>query len=399
MRFVRLWFTDVLGFLKSVEITPAELEVALEEGMTFDGSTIEGYSRIQESDMIAKPDPNTFELLPGGDPEAVGRPDVLRHRDDHRRAVPRRPPLRAEAEPRAGPGEGLHVLRRARDGVLLLPVRHERRGARLRRLLRPHRARRRLAAAQADRAAARGDGHPGRVLVPRERAEPARDRPALHRRADDGRQRADVPAHHQGSRARPRLLRDVHAEADRRRVRLGDAHAPLAVRRRRQRVPRSRRRVRPVEGREALHRRAARARGRDLRHHEPVGQLVQATDPGLRSARVQVLGAQQPLRARARAAAEAGQERVEPHRVPRARPGVQPVPRVLGDARGGPRRASTRATTSRPKRPTTSTSSPTRSAWPKASARCPGRCATRSTRWSARSSSPRRSASTCSRTS
>src|SRR6476660_6473446 len=70
VRFVRLWFTDVLGFLKSVEITPAELEVALEEGMTFDGSTIEGYSRIQESDMLAKPDANTFELLPGGDPDA-----------------------------------------------------------------------------------------------------------------------------------------------------------------------------------------------------------------------------------------------------------------------------------------------------------------------------------------
>ena len=70
VRFVRLWFTDVLGFLKSVEITPAELEMALEEGMTFDGSTIEGYSRIQESDMLAKPDPNTFELLPGGDHEA-----------------------------------------------------------------------------------------------------------------------------------------------------------------------------------------------------------------------------------------------------------------------------------------------------------------------------------------
>ena len=79
VRFVRLWFTDVLGFLKSVEITPAELEVALEEGMTFDGSTIEGYSRIQESDMLAKPDPNTFELLPGGDADAPGRPDVLRH--------------------------------------------------------------------------------------------------------------------------------------------------------------------------------------------------------------------------------------------------------------------------------------------------------------------------------
>ncbi len=79
VRFVRLWFTDVLGFLKSVEITPAELEVALEEGMTFDGSTIEGYSRIQESDMLARPDPNTFELLPTDDGERFGGPDVLRH--------------------------------------------------------------------------------------------------------------------------------------------------------------------------------------------------------------------------------------------------------------------------------------------------------------------------------
>src|ERR1700693_4230753 len=64
VRFVRLWFTDVLGFLKSFAITPAELETALEEGMTFDGSAIEGYSRVQESDMVALPDANTFEIVP-----------------------------------------------------------------------------------------------------------------------------------------------------------------------------------------------------------------------------------------------------------------------------------------------------------------------------------------------
>jgi glutamine synthetase len=64
VRFVRLWFTDVLGALKSFAITPAELETALEEGMTFDGSAIEGYSRVQESDMLAVPDPNTFEIVP-----------------------------------------------------------------------------------------------------------------------------------------------------------------------------------------------------------------------------------------------------------------------------------------------------------------------------------------------
>jgi glutamine synthetase len=64
VRFVRLWFTDVLGTLKSFAITPAELETALEEGMTFDGSAIEGYSRVQESDMLALPDPSTFEIVP-----------------------------------------------------------------------------------------------------------------------------------------------------------------------------------------------------------------------------------------------------------------------------------------------------------------------------------------------
>jgi glutamine synthetase len=64
VRFVRLWFTDVLGFLKSFSITPAELEGAFEHGMTFDGSVIEGYSRVQEADMLAVPDPGTFELLP-----------------------------------------------------------------------------------------------------------------------------------------------------------------------------------------------------------------------------------------------------------------------------------------------------------------------------------------------
>jgi glutamine synthetase len=67
IKFIRLWFTDVLGFLKSFSITPAELENAFEEGMGFDGSSIEGFARIEESDMIARPDPNTFTLLPWSD--------------------------------------------------------------------------------------------------------------------------------------------------------------------------------------------------------------------------------------------------------------------------------------------------------------------------------------------
>ena len=64
IRFVRLWFTDVLGYLKSVAIAPAELEGAFEEGVGFDGSAIEGFARVFESDMVAHPDPSTFQLLP-----------------------------------------------------------------------------------------------------------------------------------------------------------------------------------------------------------------------------------------------------------------------------------------------------------------------------------------------
>jgi glutamine synthetase len=62
--FIQIWFTDILGVLKSFSIRPSELEEAMTEGMGFDGSSIEGFSRIEESDMIAKPDPTTFQILP-----------------------------------------------------------------------------------------------------------------------------------------------------------------------------------------------------------------------------------------------------------------------------------------------------------------------------------------------
>src|SRR3972149_5443228 len=64
VKFIRLWFTDILGFLKSVAITVEVLPEALEEGVGFDGSSIEGFARIDESDMMAMPDPNTFAILP-----------------------------------------------------------------------------------------------------------------------------------------------------------------------------------------------------------------------------------------------------------------------------------------------------------------------------------------------
>ena len=62
--FIQFWFTDVLGMLKSFAITPNELEMGMSEGMGFDGSSIEGFARIEESDMVAMPDPTTFRMLP-----------------------------------------------------------------------------------------------------------------------------------------------------------------------------------------------------------------------------------------------------------------------------------------------------------------------------------------------
>jgi len=64
VKFVRLWFTDILGFLKSFAITVGELELSLVEGQGFDGSSIQGFARIDESDMVAMPDPSTFVVLP-----------------------------------------------------------------------------------------------------------------------------------------------------------------------------------------------------------------------------------------------------------------------------------------------------------------------------------------------
>ena len=64
VKFVRLWFTDVIGTLKSVAVAPAEVEGAFTEGLGFDGSAIEGLTRSYESDLLAHPDPTTFQILP-----------------------------------------------------------------------------------------------------------------------------------------------------------------------------------------------------------------------------------------------------------------------------------------------------------------------------------------------
>ena len=71
IKLISLWFTDILGFLKSLDITPRELEAAFNYGAGFDGSSIEGFARIDESDMLAQPDPATFQILPWSQPECL----------------------------------------------------------------------------------------------------------------------------------------------------------------------------------------------------------------------------------------------------------------------------------------------------------------------------------------
>jgi glutamine synthetase len=93
VKFIRLWFTDILGSLKSFAIVVDELEEALEEGIPFDGSSIEGFARIDESDMLAVPDPETFLILPWRDQEKhsvarlmcdIHRPDGTPYESDPR---------------------------------------------------------------------------------------------------------------------------------------------------------------------------------------------------------------------------------------------------------------------------------------------------------------------------
>src|SRR5687767_106551 len=71
VQFALLWFTDLEGHLKSFAITPSELEAALDDGMGFDGSSITGFNAIEESDMVAIPDPTTFRIMPAREGEAV----------------------------------------------------------------------------------------------------------------------------------------------------------------------------------------------------------------------------------------------------------------------------------------------------------------------------------------
>ena len=118
VKFIRLWFTDILGNLKGFAITDAELESALEDGMAFDGSTVEGFARHDEADMVAMPDPTTFSVLPWRPRQnAVARMfcDVLRPDgtpfEGDSRFVLKRALERAEVALKEDLGKGYRALR------------------------------------------------------------------------------------------------------------------------------------------------------------------------------------------------------------------------------------------------------------------------------------------------
>ena len=151
VEFLLLWFTDIEGHLKSFAITPSEMEGALDDGMGFDGSSITGFNAIEESDMVAIPDPLTYQLMPSNDGEAkvarmicdVVTPDGNPYDGD--------PRLRAAPRARPDAVDGLrHVQRRARARVLPVQGLDGHRDARRGRLLRDDHDGRRDGAPQRD---------------------------------------------------------------------------------------------------------------------------------------------------------------------------------------------------------------------------------------------------------
>ena len=338
VRFVRLWFTDVLGSLKSFAITPAELETALEEGMTFDGSAIEGYSRVQESDMLAVPDPSTFEIVPWrgedapvarmfcdikhlseepfeGDPRYVLKRNLERARDKGFTFYTA-PEMEffifeSPAEPTPLDHAGFFDLTQLdmvsnlrRQTIVTLeamgipveysfhelgPSQHE------------------IDLRYTDALTMADNVMTFRTVVKQVAT-------------DLGVYATFMPkpiagAFGSGMHTHLSLFEgDVNA--------FHDAGDPYGL----------------SEVGKCVHRGPARARARDHRHHQPDRELLQATGRGLRGARPRLLGEEQRVRPRACAGAEEGKGELDAHRVPIAGPGDQPLPRVLGDVGGGPAR-------------------------------------------------------------
>ena len=247
--------------------------------------------------MVAIPDPSTFQLMPWREGETrvarmicdVVTPDGEPYEGDPRyvlrRALERMKSMGFDTF-NVGP-ELEYFLFRDDKGTETLDEG---------RLLRDDDDGRGERAPPGDRARAGVDGDPDRVRPPRGRAVPARDRHALRAGAGDGRPHDDVPADRQGDREEGRLPRHLHAQADLRRERLGDAHAPVALHGRSERILRRGGPVAPLRRGQGIHRRPAASRTRDRGGLRAVGQLLQAARARLRGAGLHRVVTAEPLR-------------------------------------------------------------------------------------------------------
>lgn len=126
IQFIRMQFTDIFGQLKNVAITASQIEKAVNNQIMIDGSSIEGFVRIEESDQYLWPDLDTFSVLPWAPPVRQSGTAHLRRPQPQRHAVCGRSPERAHAGPAPGQRHGLYLQRRAGAGVFPLPDRRER---------------------------------------------------------------------------------------------------------------------------------------------------------------------------------------------------------------------------------------------------------------------------------
>ena len=291
IRFVRLWFTDVLGYLKSVAVAPAELEGAFAEGIGFDGSAIEGFARVYESDMVARPDPSTFQVLPWETPTGdhysarmfcdIAMPDGSPSWADPRHVLRRALSKAGEAgftcyvHPeiefyllRDLPGDGTPP-EPADSGGYFDQASHD---------VAPHFRRNAIETLESMGISvefSHHEGGPGQQEIDLRYA----DALTMADNIMTFRYVVKEVAITQG------VQRVVHAQAVHRPPGLGDAHPLLAVRGRPQRLPRPRRPLRALRDRQGVRRRRAAARQGDHRGHQPVGELLQAADRRRRGAR------------------------------------------------------------------------------------------------------------------
>ena len=353
---VLFWFTDLEGHLKSFAITPNEMEDALNDGMGFDGSSITGFNRIEESDMVAIPDPPTFEIMP-------------RPVDDHGHALGSKVGrmICDVVKPDGTPYEGdpRYILKLALERMKKMGFDTFNVGPELEYFL-----------FEDDKGTETIDEGGYFAMTVQDAATEVRNdtitalesvgiqieyhhhevAPSQHEidmRYDDALAMADKTMTYrhrrQGGRCLARLLRDLHAEAAVRRERLGHAHAHVAVQGRPEPVLRREGPEPPLRHGEVVHRRPSRARTRAVGRAGAVGQLVQAARARLRGAGLRRLVAAQPLGADPDPALQAGLRAGA--RGPRSAAPTRPATRTSPSRRCSTRasRASRRGTSCRPR--------------------------------------------------